>query len=60
MTCPRGVCQVCGRLYTGWSLADRTNCECGGKLVVGFPYDVLIGYVRAQKAVQESRQDEGQ
>lgn len=47
MPCPKAVCYTCGNRYSGWSLMQRGKCDCGGKLYVGFPYNVIIGWVRA-------------
>jgi len=46
---PCAVCQACGRRYSGWSLAQREGCDCGGRLIVSFPYNVIIGFVKAGK-----------
>ena len=46
-SCPAARCQGCARRHSGWHLVEKVTCECGGKLVIDFPYDVLIGYVRA-------------
>ncbi|KKL21484.1 hypothetical protein LCGC14_2445040, partial [marine sediment metagenome] len=45
-SCPAARCQGCARRHSGWHLVEKVTCECGGKLVIDFPYDVLIGYVR--------------
>lgn len=60
---PRAKCWKCGRQYSGWSLAKRETCECGGKLIIDFPYNILIGYARAgrprnaQGYVEEAKTD---
>lgn len=45
-SCPKAICQSCGRRYRGWGLAQRESCDCGGKLIMDFPYGVIIGYVK--------------
>ncbi|MBA7684840.1 hypothetical protein ES703_93253 [subsurface metagenome] len=45
--CPKAICQSCGRRYSGWSLAQRETCDCGGKLIIDFPYSAIIAYVKA-------------
>ncbi len=45
--CPKAICQSCGHQYSGFGLAQRETCNCGGKLIVTFPYNVIIGYVQA-------------
>lgn len=56
-SCPRAICQSCGRHYTGWDLVERESCtDCGGKLVIEFADNYLIGYVRAGK--RNKRQEE--
>ncbi len=47
MSCPKAVCQSCGRLYSGWDLAHREICDCGGKLAIDYIYGTIIGYLRA-------------
>jgi len=42
---PKAICYMCGKRYSGWILAERKTCDCGGKLIVDFPYSVLIGSV---------------
>jgi len=46
---PKAVCRSCGRQYGGWGLAQREACDCGGKLIISSPYDVIIGYVKTGK-----------
>ncbi|MBA7603196.1 hypothetical protein ES703_10300 [subsurface metagenome] len=46
-SCPKAFCLLCGKYYSGWSLAQRKNCDCGGKLIVNFPYNVIIAHVKA-------------
>ena len=46
MSCPKAICQSCGKEYSGWSLAQRNTCDCGGKLIVNFPYGVITGFVK--------------
>ncbi|MBA7707276.1 hypothetical protein ES703_116145 [subsurface metagenome] len=49
---PKAVCYKCGNRYSGWSLAQRETCDCGGKLIINFPYDTIIGYVKRGGAGQ--------
>jgi len=46
--CPKAICSSCGKRYSGWSLVQRESCDCGGKLIINFPYDVLIGFVKSR------------
>jgi len=58
---PRATCQSCLSRYTGWGLAQREKCDCGGKLVIDFPYNYLIGYLRAggRNKKQEGLEERG-
>lgn len=47
--CPKAVCLKCGERHSGWSLAEKTTCECGGKLLIDPNYDVVIGFVRSKE-----------
>jgi len=46
---PRATCIRCGRSHTGWGLAEKDTCECGGKLLLFSPFDRLIGKKRKDK-----------
>jgi hypothetical protein len=43
-SCPTAVCLSCGAHYSGWGLVNRRRCDCGGKLVINSPHDIIIGY----------------
>jgi len=45
-SCPKAVCASCGIRYSGWVLAQREKCNCGGKLLIDFPHNIIIGYVK--------------
>ena len=47
MCCPKAICPYCGQYYSGWSLAQRDYCDCGRKLMVFWPYDVILSFVKA-------------
>jgi len=44
---PKAICQSCNKKFSGWSLAQRESCDCGGKLIIDFPYNQIIGYIKA-------------
>jgi hypothetical protein len=44
---PRATCCNCGVAYAGFILELKEVCDCGGKLVVDWPYDVIFGYIRS-------------
>lgn len=46
---PRAVCQACGRQYSGWGLATRKACDCGGKLIFSSPYNVLMDWLKFRR-----------
>lgn len=46
MSSPEAVCQSCGKHYSGWWLAQTETCDCGGKLIIDFPCDYIIGYIK--------------
>lgn len=55
-SCPKAICRSCGRRYSGWDLAQRETCDCGGKLIINFPYDVIMGYLKTGN--RNNRQEE--
>ena len=44
--CPKAYCLSCGRRYSGWNLAQRESCDCGGKLIINHLYGAIIGYIK--------------
>ncbi|KKM65278.1 hypothetical protein LCGC14_1492930 [marine sediment metagenome] len=49
MSCPKAVCQSCGRHYSGWGLAQKETCDdCGGKLIIDFPNSIIIDFVKKE------------
>ncbi len=60
MSCPTAVCQSCGRHYSGWGLAQRKSCDCGGNLIFDSIYGVIIGYVKAGSHVIVPRANENE
>ena len=47
--CPKGFCMGCGKHSSGWSLAQKPFCECGGRIYVDPHYDVIVGFVQSKK-----------